>query len=103
MGEWHAEIKATRKNCGLAVRHCTDEGCDYFESISLDILEFLVGDINGDDEVNVKDLILLAQHYAGWDVDINIPAMDINGDGETNVKDLIRLAQYLAGWDIKLN
>ena len=103
MGEWHAEIKATRKNCGLAVRHCTDEGCDYFESISLDILEFLVGDINGDDEVNVKDLILLAQYYAGWDVDINIPAMDINGDGETNVKDLIRLAQYLAGWDIKLN
>lgn len=53
--------------------------------------------------MNVKDLILLAQHYAGWDVDINIPAMDINGDGETNVKDLIRLAQYLAGWDIKLN
>lgn len=103
MGEWHSEIKATRKNCGLAVRHCTDEGCDYFESISLDILEFLVGDINGDDKIDIKDIVLLAQYYAGWDVDINIPAMDINGDGETNIKDLVMLAQYLAGWDVKLN
>lgn len=59
----------------------------------------IAGDVNGDEEVNIKDLILFAQYQARWDVEVNENALDVNGDNEVNIKDLILLAQYLAGWN----
>ena len=62
----------------------------------------IAGDINGDEEVNIKDLILFAQYQARWDVEVNENALDVNGDNEVNIKDLILLAQYLAGWNVEI-
>lgn len=64
--------------------------------------KYIAGDINGDEEVNIKDLILFAQYQARWDVGVNENALDVNGDNEVNIKDLILLAQYLAGWNVEI-
>ena len=46
--------------------------------------------------------VLLAQHLAGWDVELDISAADCNGDGNVNAKDSVLLAQHLAVWDVTL-
>lgn len=62
----------------------------------------LAGDINGDGKQNNKDVILMMQYFAGWDVDIGGSDPDLNGDGKQNNKDVILLMQFLAGWHIEL-
>jgi len=62
----------------------------------------VAGDINGDGNVNNKDVTRLFQYLADWDVDIEEAALDVNGDGVVNNKDITRLFQYLADWDVKI-
>ena len=62
--------------------------------------ELMLGDVNGDGEINGKDSILLAQYMAEWDVEIVLANADVNGDGEVNGKDSILMAQYMAEWDV---
>ena len=50
-------------------------------------------DVNQDGQVNVLDLILVAQ-YLGGDASAN-PQSDVNGDGTINVLDLVVVAQHL--------
>ena len=69
---------------------------------SLSVIKFIPGDINDDEKVNVKDLVVFAQYLAKWDVKVNELALDVNCDGKVNVKDIVRLAQYLAGWDVSI-
>ena len=61
------------------------------------------GDINGDTNVNNKDLSLLFQYLSDWDVEVNEPALDVNGDGYVNNKDLSLLFQYLSDWDVEIH
>ena len=60
------------------------------------------GDVSGDGKVNTLDAIMLRQHLAGWDVDIDSACADCSGDGKVNTLDAIVLRQYLAGWDVTL-
>lgn len=74
------------------------------ESIKVTVPEgpnFVVGDVNGDGEVNRADRIYLARAIAGWDGYELPPASvaDFNGDGEVNRADRIYLARAIAGWD----
>ena len=73
-----------------------------YETPEVPIGKTVYGDANGDGDVNGKDLILLRQSLAGWDVGMDKAAADCNGDGDVNGKDLILLRQYLAGWDVEL-
>ena len=57
-------------------------------------------DINKDSEINLKDLVALAQHTAGWSVDINKVSADVNASGNIALTDVTLLAQNLAGWDV---
>ncbi|MGM9708723.1 MAG: dockerin type I domain-containing protein [Prevotella sp.] len=53
------------------------------------IQTFKAGDVNGDDEVNAFDVMLVQSKYLGEDVQLNVDAADVNGDGEINVFDTI--------------
>ena len=64
--------------------------------------DVIYGDANSDGEVNVRDVALLQQYVAGWDVTLNEASADANGDGEINVRDVALLQQYVAGWDVTL-
>ena len=79
------------------------------ENVSLDIqngtvtiIDYVPGDINGDGELNNKDVSRLMQYFAGWDVEVNEATLDVNGDGLLNNKDASRLMQYLVGWDVDI-
>jgi hypothetical protein len=60
--------------------------------------EYLLGDVNGDGEVNVLDSSLVAQHSAQLiTLDSSyLKAADVNGDDEINVLDSSVIAQYAA-------
>lgn len=61
------------------------------------------GDINGDTNLNLKDLVVLAQAQAGWkNVKYRTEAVDTNGDGYFTLADVTHFAQYLAGWGVEL-
>ena len=58
--------------------------------------EILLGDANGDGEIDMKDVLLLRRYISGM-VDIDVAVADVNGDGEVNMKDILLLRQYIAG------
>ena len=77
-------------------------GSSSSEAISSDAPEIVITvedrkypawDVNQDGQVNVQDLILVAQHL-GEDAASN-PQADVNADGTINILDLIAVAQHL--------
>lgn len=60
------------------------------------------GDVNGDGRINNRDLGLLLQHSADWDVTLDMEAADVTHDGRVNNRDIGLLQQYLADWDVSL-
>lgn len=62
----------------------------------------LVGDVNGDGAIDIKDSVLLKRYLAGWNEDINLSTADVDGSAEVNIRDCVLLNRYLAGWDVVL-
>ena len=60
------------------------------------------GDVNGDEEITLDDVVLLAQYVAGWEVEPNLAVANVNGDADITLDDVVLLAQYVAGWDVEL-
>ena len=58
-----------------------------------------VGDANDDGNINLDDVVVLAQYVAEWDIECNEAALDTNGDGIVNLDDIVHLAQYVAEWE----
>lgn len=58
----------------------------------------ILGDLNGDELVDNKDVVLLYRHVAGWNQDINNSILDFNGDGYVNNSDANHLLKYVSGW-----
>ncbi len=59
----------------------------------------VLGDANGDDEINYLGAMLIAQCYVGdiTEEDLNVVASDVNGDGDVNYLDAMLVAQYYVG------
>jgi hypothetical protein len=62
-------------------------------------LDVILGDVNGDGNVDIKDSALLKRYLAGWEVDIDLTAADMDGDGNVTIKDSALLKRQLAGWE----
>lgn len=69
---------------------------------TLEIVDYLPGDINDDGSVDIKDQIRLLKYLAGNKVEVNEKALDVNGDGSVDIKDQIRLLKYLAGIKVEI-
>ena len=57
---------------------------------SVDVIDYVFGDVNGDKSVTAKDRIILSRYLAGWDgyEAIDEFAADVNLDGKTDLTDL---------------
>ena len=66
------------------------------------VTDYLPGDINGDGNVNTKDLTRLLKYINHEDVDCTEQALDVNGDGKVNTKDLTRLLKYINHEDVEI-
>ena len=64
--------------------------------------DVIIGDVTGNDIVDLEDVNALAQSLAGWNNSVINDVLDTNGDGMVNLKDLVILAQFVAGWDVKI-
>jgi len=68
----------------------------------VDVMDVLIGDVNGDRKVNVQDRLILTRYLAGmigYTADmINMKAADVNCDGRVNAQDRMILTRYLAQW-----
>ncbi|MCR4645190.1 MAG: glycoside hydrolase family 11 protein [Oscillospiraceae bacterium] len=53
------------------------------------------GDVNGDGEQSVSDIILLQKYLLGLDAEIDLAAADLNGDGVVDIFDLGLLKRRL--------
>ncbi|MEE0970440.1 MAG: dockerin type I repeat-containing protein [Clostridia bacterium] len=67
---------------------------------------YLKGDINGDDEINAVDAVILARHIAGIEYITDSQekkAADVNGDSIIDIEDAALFTQYLAGWSVEFS
>ena len=61
------------------------------------VIGTIPGDVNGDGEVNVGDLVSVSNFMAGEAGDITKEAADVNKDGEVNVGDMVTITNIMAG------
>lgn len=68
---------------------------DRLSSIDADIAvsSTILGDTNGDNSLDIKDVIRLQKYINDPTIEITNP--DINGDGDINIKDVIRLQKMI--------
>jgi len=62
----------------------------------VELPEVLRGDVNGDGEVNVGDLVSVSNYMAG-DGSVSKDAADVNEDGEVNVGDMVVISNIMSG------
>lgn len=74
---------------------------DHFSTYILIENEVVLGDVNGDGIINIKDSALLRRYVAGWNVEQNVVAADVDGDGIINIKDSALIRRYVAGWSVE--
>ncbi len=64
-----------------------------------DLKPILYGDVNGDGDVRINDVILLQKYLAGYDVTLSkrqLEAAAVLSDGEPTVNDVTQIQKYLA-------
>lgn len=59
--------------------------------------EVLFGDANNDNSINMKDVLILRKHIAGYSIDINKDNIDLNFDQSINMKDVLLIRKHIAG------
>ncbi|MBQ8967072.1 leucine-rich repeat protein [Ruminococcus sp.] len=90
MGEVTVSIRNANKTASTSVKITINE--EGPAAVTL-------GDVNGDGDVNVTDVVLTAAHVKSIRAlsDEGLKAGDINGDGDVNVTDLAALAAHVKG------
>jgi hypothetical protein len=55
----------------------------------------IIGDINGDFKVDIKDLVLVIKHFASYPIHpLWNPDADVNSDGKVDIKDLVLVIKH---------
>ena len=108
---WRARVELSRHGAAYPAEFCAlsrakdsqgNAGESAVISLRLPPEQPLPGDVTGDGEVNIMDVIRLLKAVSGWAVEINKDAADVTGDGETTIMDVIRLLKYVSGWEVRL-
>ena len=57
-----------------------------------------LGDVNGDNQVDIIDALMIAQYYVGLNPQgFNQNYANVNQDGQIDIIDALRIAQYYVG------
>ena len=64
--------------------------------------ERVPGDANKDKTLSVKDVTMIQQYLANWNVDIDLKNADVDGDNDVTVRDITLIKQKLAYWNVTL-
>ena len=99
-GEYHLNFIV--RTCG----NYNEESVDmHVVAGSVEVIDFLYGDVNGDGVIDGFDAIRLKKYLTEYDYDTETSSVevfrgaDVNGDGKIDGFDLIRLKKYLANYD----
>ena len=63
---------------------------------------YAVGDINHDNKINMKDLVILLRALNDSNASVDTILADTAKDGKINMKDYVRLERYLVGFGVTL-
>ena len=91
--QWEDVRNAKDQLTGAQLRQCLV--CGEYERTGV-----LLGDVNGDGNVNMQDATILSRYLADWNVEPDLAAADVNVDGKVDMQDVTLLRRYLAGWDV---
>ena len=58
-----------------------------------------VGDLNGDGEIDMKDVLCLRLYIVSPDDAVELRVADVNGDGDVDMKDVLLMRRFLAHLD----
>ena len=61
------------------------------------------GDVNGDGDIDARDVVRFKKYEAGNDIEFFAEAADINADGEVTMQDLVVLREFLLGNEIEIS
>ena len=92
-GSYRVTVQPTKSSSGVRTEYCADCG----EIMATREILYLIGDVNGDGLITIRDLASLKKYIAG-DVDdyYAIVNCDVNGDGSTTIKDIGEIKKILA-------
>ena len=69
---------------------------DFYSIIGVDIVDSMLGDIDGNGKINITDVTSLIDYLlTGNASEINTTNADVNGDGRINITDVTDLIDYL--------
>ena len=98
--EFTVDREPTYTADGEMSRHCSR--CRERTDITpIPKLDGVPGDVNGDGDVTMKDVLLMRRYIAGLDDldDAQLVLGDMNGDGDITMKDVLLARRYIAGLD----
>lgn len=79
---------------GTMAKYKATDGWKLFKNIVE--ISNVIGDVNGDGEVNVGDIVTVCNVMAGNST-VDPQLADVNGDGEVNVGDIVTICNIMAG------
>lgn len=65
--------------------------------MTLNLSTTVTGDVNGDSQVGIADIVAVTSYMAGNSSNISLTAADVNGDGQVGIADIIALTDIMAG------
>jgi|GEM_PF-1520165 len=73
--------------------------CSTTFAVTVEENDVLIGDANGDGDVNMKDVLLCRRFIAGLasDSSLNFACADTDGDGDITMRDVFYIRRYIAG------
>ena len=91
-----AEIKVHGELPGTAALTFSVDGYDLTATTTVNVVTILLGDVNGDGEVNAADIVVLQNYLSGQKtVDIDESAADADGDGSITDGDVLAIVAII--------
>ena len=66
-------------------------------NMTLDYMHMGKGDVNGDGQVGIADIVAITSYMAGSNASISLKDADVNGDSQVGIADIIAITDIMAG------